>query len=208
MVRRTADQLLELVKQIAKMDLAELGENVTLQNTRLYDFLSLSMHKLAKLAYQVRISDPLTLADGYVTFKVGATNIDDIFQPVAIYTSATGVEAPKRQAFSGGTGWYWVSENLPIHNRGLAGDHVLHYIKYPAWITAGSQVPEFPPSGYYALIFECASLIKQSKNYYEESNAMLQLAQRHYANVFEGSLAPGHSSGNPLSAKDLSELRG
>lgn len=172
------------------MDMAYMGENDSVRKTFLYDYLSLAMHTLAKMANQVVISDALTITDdGSVTFKVGGVNIDDMFQPIRIVNVSDNVEVRKSNSYTFPTGWYWEGNNQPIFTRGLTGasGYALHYIKYPAWITSGTQIPEFPPSGYQALIYECAALIKQSKNFYEESNAMKDQAKASYGPIMEAS---------------------
>lgn len=196
-MRRTADQLAAMIAQIAKMDLAELGETDTIINTKIFDFMSLAMHKLAKLANQVVITEPTAIVNGAANFLTNGQPVSvDMFQPIRIMDT-TGLEVPQRQSYSSPDGWFWEAENREIHFSGVAGMVSLHYVKYPAWITTGTQTPEFPPSGYYSLIFETVSLIKQSKNFYEESEGMLKLARESYGPVLAASQAGTATSNTP-----------
>lgn len=191
-MRRTADQLIANVQQICLMDMAYLGENDTVRKTVMYDYLSLAMHALAKNANQVAYTDTLTIsADGAATFKVSGVNVDDMFQPLRVIDTGSGQEARHSQSFAFTNGWFWDGSAQSLYVKGLRGTFSLHYVKYPAWITAGSQIPEFPPSGYMSLIYETAALIKQSKNYYEEANAMKEQARTTYGAIEDASKLGG-----------------
>lgn len=190
-MKRTADQLLMLIQQICIMDLAYLGESDSIRKTLMYDYLSLAMQAMAKQANNVAISEPLIISgDGPKQFKAGGAPIADMFQPLRMIDSMN-VEARHSQSFTFPKGWYWEGSQSDIYVRGLSGTYTLHYIKYPAWITSGDQIPDFPPSGYMALIYECAALIKQSKNFYEESNAMKEQARSGYGAIEEASKLGG-----------------
>lgn len=205
---RTADQLGKLVRQICKMDMTYLSDTIDAQNTAIYDFMSLAMHNLAKLANQVNITDKaLVTADGNVSFKVAGGNVMDMFQPLRLIDVDTGTEVRRRNAYTFEDGWYWEGAIDTLHVKGVAGNIELHYIKYPAWVASGGQVPEFPPSGYYTLVYETAALIKQTKNFYEEAGAMKQHAMAGYGPVAEASAVPLTGAGRPQ-VLDVKKARG
>jgi hypothetical protein len=201
---RNAGQLATLIKQMIKMDLAEIGENSEAQNTYIYDFMSRSMQKMARLAYITRISDPLTIsADGFATFKLSAADIADMYEPLRILDS-TGREVAKRNSFGAPKGWWKESANSQIHVKGLNGSHILHYIKYPKEITASSDIPEFPPSAYMGLVYDTMGMIKESKNYYDEANNMYLLARTHLKIAVKANEdARGFTGGRPPSINDV-----
>lgn len=190
------------------MDMTYLSDTLSQQDTAIYDFMSLAMHNLAKLANQVVVTDTLTIsADGDATFKVVGGNVMDMFQPLRLVDKSAGSEVRRRNSFTFPEGWYWEGAVDTIHVKGVAGDYELHYIKYPSWISSGSQVPEFPPSGYYTLVYETAALIKQTKNFYEEAGAMKQVAKESYGPVAEASAVPMTGSGRPQ-VLDITKARG
>lgn len=177
---RTAGQLATLIKQEVKMDLAEIGDTDSEQNQYIFDFISLALRGWAKLAYRTEVSDTLTIgSDGYVKFQKGGSDVSDMYEPLRILDS-NGNEVRRRTSFSGAEGWFKESANADIHVKGFkSGDYTLHYIRYPKWISSPSDVPEWPEAGYMALIFQVCGMIKESKNFYDESQAMYAKAERH-----------------------------
>lgn len=205
---RTADQLSKIVRQVCKMDMTYLSDSISQQDAAMYDFMSLAMHNLAKLANQVSISEPIAIsADGDVTFKVNGSNVMDMFQPLRLVDRDTGTEVRRRNAYTFAEGWYWEGAVDTLHIKAVNATVELHYVKYPAWIASGGQVPEFPPSGYYTLVYETAALIKQTKNFYEEAQSMKQNAKEGYGPVAEASSVPLAGQGRPQ-VLDIKKARG
>jgi hypothetical protein len=174
---RTAGQLATVIKKMCAMDVAELGDVDSTQNTYIYDYMSRALKELASLAYVVKITDSLNIvADGFITFTLAGSNITDLYEPIRIVDS-NGNEVLKRTFFSAPKGWWRESANSPFHVKGLSGNYVLHYKAYPTEITYDNQIPDFPESGYMVLCYYTAGMIKESKNFYEESAAMYSKAK-------------------------------
>jgi hypothetical protein len=206
-----AGQLGTIITKLSEMDVGDLGNSQTNQNTFIYYYMNVAMMKLARLAYNVKFSDVLAFTtDGYYTFKLGNVAIADMFEPMAIY--ATGdVQMQKRTAYDAPVGWWRESNNLEIHLRGLVvGNYTLKYVKYPARVTLDTDTVEFPPSGYDALIKEVVSLIKYSKNSLGDAEFINAQAKQSMGLAAQGSIsAKGTgSSGQPVGPMDVAAARG
>lgn len=180
MATRTAGQLASMIKQMVTMDLAEIGESTSQQNSFIFDAMSRALKELAGISDNRKESDRLNItSDGYVTFQQDSSDVTDLYQPLMIL-DVRGAEVRKRTRFTQPMGWFRESHTSPIHVKGLTGDYTLHYIAYPAEITSESDVPEFPPAGYMALCFWTCGVIKESKNFYEEAAVMYEKAKERY----------------------------
>lgn len=206
---RTAGELAEIIKQEVKMDIAELGSSESVQNGYIFAFMSLALQEWARLAYLVTVSDPLMISgDGYVVFQKSSQPIQDLYEPLRLMKS-NGYPEKQRVNFAGDQGWFRESSNSEIHVRNISGEYTLYYLRRPAWIDSESDVPEWPASGYLALIFKVCGMIKESKNYYEEAEAMYARAERHLPAVVMANLsAIGTTDGQPLSYTDYDTLKG
>lgn len=174
---RTAGQLATSIKKMIAMDIAELGETDSTQNTYIFDYMSRAMNELVSVCSVIRVSDQLNVtSDGYVTFNRAGSLITDLYEPLRIL-DANGNPVAKRSYFEASKGWWRESANSDIHLKGLNGTYTLHYKAYPTEITTAAQVPEFPPSGYMALMYYTCGMIKESKDFYEEANAMYAKAK-------------------------------
>lgn len=203
-----AGQLASIIEKMSEMDVYDLGDD---PSTYIYYYLNIAMLKLARVAYQVKFSDALTVSgNGYKTFQIAGTDISDMFEPMVIYDSNDN-EIQKRTAYSATRGWWRESENLAIHLKGLtAGDYTLKYIKYPARVTIASDPVEFPPSGYDTLIKEVVALIKYSKNSYGGAEFADSQAKKSMGLAIQGSISSRGtgSSGQPPGPVDVSTARG
>lgn len=174
---RTAGQLATVIKKMCAMDVAELGDVDSTQNTYIYDYMSRALKELTSLAYVVRITDGLNItSDGFITFSLAGSVITDLYEPIRI-VDTNGNEVLKRAFFTASKGWWRESANSQFHVKGLNGNYVLHYKAYPTEISTDTQIPEFPESGYMVLCYYTSGMIKESKNYYEESQAMYAKAK-------------------------------
>jgi len=206
-----AGQLGTIITKLAEMDVGDLGNSQTNQNTFIYYYMNIALMKLARLAFNVKFSDSLaiTTAD-YYTFKSGNVAISDMFEPMAIY-GVGDVQIPKRTSYDAPTGWWREANNLEIHLRGLtAGNYTLKYIKYPARVTLDTDVVEFPPSGYDALIKEVVALIKYSKNSYAGAEFVAGQAKTSLGEANQGTISARGtgSNGQPPSPQDTLIARG
>lgn len=203
-----AGQLSSIIEKMSEMDVYDLGED---PSTYIYLYLNIAMLKLARVAYQVKFSDALTISsDGYKTFQIAGTDITDIFEPMVIYGS-NDVEVQKRTAYSAPKGWWRESENLPIHVKGLtSGDYTLKYIKYPARVTIATDPIEFPPTAYDMLIKEVIALIKYSKNSYGGADFADAQAKKSMGLAIQGSVSARGTgtTGQPPGPVDVSTARG
>lgn len=208
MAIRTALDLANTISKMQVMNIAELGSTSSQINSYIYTYLSLAMQKWARLAYQVKVSDVLNITtDGYQTFKVNLSDVADLYEPLRVLDS-TGKEIRKRVSFSDPTaGWLLESANTQIHTKGMTGNFTLHYIKYPDWISSDTQVPEWPPAGYMALIYETCGMILESKGFIDESNNMYAIASRHMNTIVMANTS-ARNQGMPPSMNDVNVLRG
>lgn len=185
------------------MDIAELGENESIQNTYIFDYMSRALQEMASICYVVKESDPLTVnEDGYVTFKRLGSPIDDLYEPLRIVDSNR--EIPKRTAFMATTGWWRDSANSDFHFKGLNGTYTLHYKAYPTEITSKDQMLEFPPSGYMVLVYYTCGLIRESKNFIDESQVMYARAKERMKIIVKANIdGRGVQGGSVPSVNDV-----
>lgn len=159
--------ILTPIRDLAAMELADLGDDETAQNEAIYRFVNTVLRKRARQAYIVEITDPLNIvADGYQAFDVA-----NMYEPLAIY-GPTDKVTNKRSSWDNPAGWWRPSEFQNIHTRGMTGNHTLHYLRYPATVTDSTDTVEFPLAGQMDLIMDVVSMIKLIKNYYSESDAV------------------------------------
>lgn len=207
-----AGQLATIIKKLCAMDLEEIGSDDDTQNTHIFQFMNIILMKLARMAYNVEFSDAKTIStDGYVTFQLNGTDIDNLYEPLTIVdTTPLENEMQKRTSYSGPKGWWRESNNLGIHVRGITGSYKMKYIRYPKLITLTTDTVELPPSGYDALIKDVVSLIKLAPNSYAGSEYVGGLAKQAYGGVTQGAISARGTgnSGQPPSAQDTSVARG
>lgn len=206
-----AGQLATIIKKLAVMDLEELGPDDDTQNSYIFQFMNIALMKLARLAYNVEISDALTIsATGNATFLLSGASITNMFEPLTILDSSDN-EVQKRTSYSAPKGWWRYANNQPIHVKGLtSGSYRLVYIRYPALVTLPTDSVDIPPSGYDALIKEVVSLIKLAPNSYAGSEYVGGLAKQAYGEVTQGAISARGTgnSGQPPSIQDAITARG
>lgn len=193
----TADKVITPVKQYVASFLEELGSTSDAQNTYLFNYISLTLWKLAHIAYQPKYSDVLNItADGYQTFKLSAVDITDFYAPLRIL-NASGQEVQWRTSYSAPTGWYKESASVRIHTKNLTGNHTLHYLDYPAEVTATTSVIDFPKAGLMGLIYYVsAGVLESLPNAKELSDHFYRLAEKDLKiAVLANTDARGKSSG-------------
>jgi hypothetical protein len=206
-----AGQILTVIRTVNKMDIDYLGPDESSQNQMLIQFMNVALWKLARLCFNTEVSDTLTISgDGPVTFQKGQAAIANMFEPLRIVDVSTGSEMPKRPAFTSARGWYCEGPNQPIDIRGFTGDFQLHYIRYPRQVTQASDPVDCPETGYQALIAEISAMVKDVKNFYDESAAMEAKAKAGYSVIEQAAQsARGPSSGGlPPSFRDVDRARG
>lgn len=168
-----------MIKKESKMNIAQLGNTASDQNTFIYYYMTQALWKYAGIIYRKKISSPLTVAtNGYVTFKIGDTDIADMYSPIKILNSpeVSGRNLSKRSSFDDpANGWFKESANDPIHIKG-AGTYVLHYRAYHAKITGESQELEIPNAAYRLIQYETLASIFHSLNDIESFSAMRAIA--------------------------------
>jgi len=175
----TAGDVITLAKTMNAMDNEELG-NDTQQTQSYLLFINRALKELAHLAYRTRVSDPLTITeDGFQTFKRNNTDITDMYSPLRILDS-NGRLVNKRSSFDIGTGWWRESDAQAIHTKGLSGDYTLHYVGYPAAVTETNSVLDFPEAGIMGLTFWVIGIAKESRNAFDESEAMYARARERF----------------------------
>lgn len=168
----TADDLFFLVKKMAASDIKELGSTDALQNTYLFKYATRALKELAHVAYRTRISDALNIAsDGDQTFLQGTQPITNLYAPLRIL-NASGTSVQKRTAYEAPQGWWKESSGNTVNTKGMMGSHTLHYVYYPADVTATADVVDFPDAGMMGLAFWVCGIIKESANGYEEADIM------------------------------------
>lgn len=191
----TADDVIFLVKKIAASDIKELGSDTT-QNTYLLKYITRALKELAHIAYRDKVSDVLNITtDGYQTFLTGASPITDMYSPLRIL-DPNGRDTVKRTSYAAPTGWWRESGSSQIHTKGFSGNYTLHYIAYPADVTAVGNEVQFPDSGIMGLVFWTCGIVKESANGYEEANQMYQRAkERLRLSIAANDYGRGKSSG-------------
>lgn len=172
----TAGDVVTLIRTMGAMELEELGTTTETQNNALIVFINAALKELVHLAYRARVSDVLNItADGYQTFKRNSTDIADLYSPLRILDS-TGRPILKRTAFDAPTGWWREADSQPLHTKNVTGNHTLHYIAYPTPCTDTNSTLDFPDAGLMGLAFWVCGLVKESRDAYEESQAMYNKA--------------------------------
>jgi hypothetical protein len=191
----TAGDVITLVKTMNAMDMEELGTDAQ-QTDKLIIFLNRALKELAHLAYRTKVSDVLNIeTDGYKTFQRGSVDITDLYAPLRIL-DPTGRDTNKRTSYAAPTGWWRESDAQQIHCKGMSGNHTLVYVAYPTAVTTTSSPLDFPEAGMMALAFWVIGIAKESRNAYEESNAMYARArERLKVLVLANEAARGVSSG-------------
>lgn len=170
----TADQLATIIKMACKKDVIDLGEDQD-QNFYIFEWINLYLRQYAKKIRKTATSDALEITqNGYVTFTRNAQEIQDMYEPYQMLDANDKAVSMRSSFDSPQVGWFREDAYSKVHVRGLNGFYRLKYIKYPEKITLGSQTPECPPAAYGELISWVCGKIKLTKNYYQESQAMLQ----------------------------------
>lgn len=170
----TADQLATIIKAACKKDVIDLGEDSD-QDSYIFEWINLYMFQNAKKLRKIKTSDTLVIStNGYVDFLTNSQPITDMYEPHLMLDPNDKGVMPRTSFNSNEVGWFREDAYSPIHVRGLVGSYRLKYIKYADKITLGSQIPECPPAAYGELISYVCAKIKLVKNYYAESQAMMQ----------------------------------
>lgn len=208
-----AGQIITVVRTINRMDISYLGSDETAQNQTLFQFMNVSLWKLARLCYNTETSDTISITtNGPVTFTNGNTVITNMFEPLRLLqvVSGTETEVPRRNSDTAPLGWYRESPNQSIDARGLNGSYKLKYIRYPRQVTQNSDPVDCPESGYQTLINEISAMVKSVKNYYEESSAMAANAKSGYTGLVQAAISGRGPStgGQPPSMQDATVAKG
>lgn len=169
-----AGQLAAMIKTAAKKDMPDFGEDNE-QNTAIYNWITLYMFQYAKAIRVTETSDALAISpsDDYVTFTRSGNPITDMYEPYQMLDENERAAAKRTSFDNTNKGWYRESAFSPIHVRGLDGTFRLKYIRYPKQVTIDSDIPEISPSTYAELVSWVVGKLKLTKNYYQESQAML-----------------------------------
>jgi hypothetical protein len=203
-------ELTSMIKKEARMNLALLGNTESDQNTYIWYYMTLAMWKYVSLAFVVRTSDALVVsADGFVTFKRSAVNIEDLYEQLRILTpdEATGTELTKRTSFAAGRGWWRESANSQIHIKG-SGTYVMQYKAYPAKAAIADQILEWPATSYDLLMFETIGKIKESKDDAAGATAAYAVADKLIPILVKANAdAQGTTGGRPPSMNEVSFYR-
>lgn len=178
----TADQLGTTIKTLCKRDMEDIGEADS-QNSTIYDLMNLFLHQKARAAYIETWSDELTISgNGFVTFQKSGQDISDLYEPLMVYKYTASSDRYEQvrmlKSFDGGDGWFRGGPTSQMYLRGQTGTFKLYYLRYPAKITLGSQVPEYPPQGYQEMVTWIVSQLKLPKNYYAEMQAVKELSDQ------------------------------
>lgn len=205
-----AGQILTVVRTINKMDVDYLGPDPTTQNQTLFQFMNVALWNLVRLCYNTETSDVLSIsADGTANFMKNTQPITNMFEPLRMLAS-DGSEAPQRFTDSYPVGWYCEGPGQPIDVRGLTGQYLVKYIRYPRQVTQEADPVDCPEAGYKPLIMEISTLVKSVKNFYAEAQAMEGIARTGYDEIVQAAVSARGPSpgGNPPSFNDASRVRG
>jgi hypothetical protein len=167
-----------MIKKESKMNIAQLGNTTTDQNTYIYYYLTQALWKYAGIIFRKKISSPLVVsANGYVTFDISGIAIEDMHSPIKILVSpeVSGSTFIHRTSFDAPNGWFKESANDQIHIKGV-GTYILHYRSYHAKITGESQTLDIPQAAYRLIQYETLASIFHSLNDIESFNAMRSIA--------------------------------
>jgi hypothetical protein len=185
-----------MIKKESKMNIAQLGNTTTDQNTYIYYYMTQALWKYAGIIYRKKISDPLVVAaNGYVTFQFGATDIEDMHSPIKILNApeVSGTTFSKRTSFDAPNGWFKESANDQIHIKG-AGTYVLHYRAYHAKIASEGQALDIPQAAYRLIQYETLASIFHSLNDIESFNAMRSIAMAEVPILIQANMDSSASS--------------
>jgi hypothetical protein len=174
----TVGDLNSQIKKQGKMNIAQLGNSATDQNTYIYYYMTQALWKYAGIIFRKKISDPLTLAaNGYVTFQISGVNIADMYSPIKILVApeVSGSTFLHRTSFDAPSGWFKESANDPIHIKG-AGSYVLHYRALHAKITSESQTLDIPMQAVRLIQYEALAQIFHSLNDTANATTMRSIA--------------------------------
>jgi hypothetical protein len=206
----TAGDVMTLVQQMRANDIADIGDDSIAQQNYLVTVINRALKELAHIAYRTKVSDSLDITvDGYQTFMASSSPITDLYSPLRIL-DASGNEVNRRSSFSATKGWWRESDAAQIHTKGISGVHTLHYVAYPASVSGTGSTLDFPESGLMALAFWVCGIVLESRNAWEEANAMYARAQQRFSiPVLANEAARGYSSGGYVPSFDHAKrLRG
>lgn len=172
----TVGELISQIKKESKMNIAQLGSLGDMDTYIMY-YITEALWEFAGEIKKKRTSDALIVSsNGYVTFKVGANDIEDMYSPMRIFVgSVDGKTLATRTSFESPIGWIKETANDPIHIKG-AGTYILQYIAYPAKAISSTQVLDIPSTSFGLLKYKTISLIKESLNDLEGSKMASDLA--------------------------------
>lgn len=214
----TASEMAQKIITQNAMDIEDLG-NLAAQKATIYGYINLALWELARLAFRLVYSDEIEIdADGFVTFTQSGSPITNMFEPQTIYMPS-GQPMMKRSADEAPLGWWREAETQDIHVRGfgisnntklVSGLYKLKYLRYPNPVTVDTDYPDFPPSGYGAIINNVSARIKYSKNSFSDAQYFEAQAKSSYANLAQGSISARGTgtTGQPLGDNDVSKARG
>ena len=151
--------ILDDIRTLAANEIEDLSSDTSSQNTAIFRFVNSVLDKRARQAYIEEFSDPLDITgDGDYTFQLNGVDIEDMYEPLGVHvTDKYGRTIQSRTSFEAPTGWRREAENMTINIRGVTGMHVLKYLRYPAEITASTDIVEFPRAGKMDLIMDVVS---------------------------------------------------
>jgi hypothetical protein len=207
----TAGDVMTLVQQMRANDIAEIGDDSTAQQAYLVTVINAALKELAHIAYRTRISDALAIsADGDVTFKYSSSAITDLYSPLRILDGNSKALA-KRTSYEAPTGWWRESDSTAFNIKGVtSGSYRLHYVRYPSPVTGSGSTLDFPEAGIMTLAFWCSGIVLESRNAYDEANAMYARAEKRFGiPVLANEAARGYSSGGYVPSYDFAKkIRG
>lgn len=207
----TAGDIMTLVQQMRANDIQEIGTDSTAQQAYLVTVINAALKELVHIAYRTRVSDALAISsDGYKTFQYSSADITDLYSPLRILDSNNRAVA-KRTSWEAPTGWWRESDGQQIHMKGLtAGNYTLHYVRYPTPVVNSGTTLDFPDAGIMALTFWCSGIVLESRNAYDEAQAMYNRAKERFGiPVLASEAARGYSSGGYVPSFDfVKKIRG
>lgn len=189
-----ASDLIPTIKRLVSSYLEELGDEENVQNAAIFEMITMSLRKLASLAYQQKTSDALHISsDDYAIFQIGNSDITDIYAPQRII-NPNERDTPKRVSFTDTKGWWKESTNTNIHINGFTltdhpmppGNYILQYVAYPAPVASLGSVVQFPDAGAMGLCYYVAGMICESlpnakdlaSHYYTLAQSNLKIVQQ------------------------------
>lgn len=190
----TAGNLVPMIKKLAESFLEEIGDEESVQDNYIFQYLTHALRRLAHIAYHQKNSDALYVSsDDYAIFQIGGVDITDIYAPLRIL-DPQGRDTQKRVSFADTRGWWRESTNTNIHLKGFAlatnpmpaGNYILQYLAYPAIVASLESAIQFPDAGSMGLCYFTAALILESRpsakdlstHYYNLAQSHLKIAQQ------------------------------